>query len=114
MFSVSGQFTLYPEGFLQDRRFPVISQIQQSFQASCDEGIILAEICRGQAVYLFIISRQCGLHFFMIPVQRNQPINVLMDSLSTEAIELKKYLWEIGGCKLNLGDWNLHLSFEIK
>ena len=34
-------------------------------------------------------------------------MDVLMDTLSTEAIELKRHLWEIGGCKLNLGEQNV-------
>ena len=90
---------------MQGRHLPVITQIQRSFTAISDEGIILAELYRGVAVYLFIISKQCGLHLCMLPVQRCRSVEILMDTLSIEAMKLKKRLFEIGGCQLNLGKY---------
>ena len=60
--------------------------MQHSLQAKGDKGIMLAEIRRGEAIYLFIISQHWGMHYCMLPVQKNQPIDVLMDHLSKEAI----------------------------
>ena len=100
--SVSPEFPIYPEGLIVP---PNGRKIQELFRRNAnDEGIILAEKeTRPSAVYLLVVSKQYGIHFYMLPIVSGLKSDLLEEQCQKKAIALKTSLCCIGGCRANLG-----------
>ena len=102
--SVSPEFSVYPEGLVLPRNGRII---QELFRGNADdEGIILAEKeTQPSAVYLLVISKRYGIHFYMLPMFSGLAPDFLEEQCQKKAIALKMSLCCIGGCRANLGKY---------